>query len=78
MAALKSKESSQSRSSDYSKSAPELSEAGENPSQDGNMRVRLDMALHDLEATQANLDLERQRVSFMLFVLFYFQKATIV
>jgi len=36
------------------------------------------MALHDLEATQANLDLERQRVSFMLFVLFYFQKATIV
>ena len=37
--------------------------AGENTSQDSGLRVRLDMALHDLETAQANLDLERQRVS---------------
>lgn len=60
MAAVRNKESS--RLADYSKKSAELSDtAGENTSQDSGLRVRLDMALHDLETAQANLDLERQR-----------------
>ena len=62
MAALRNRENS--RLAEYSKSGSEISDtAGENTSQDSSLRVRLDMALHDLETAQANLDLERQRVS---------------
>ena len=63
-AAMASQRSNSRLSTDYSKSASDASEsAGENTSQDSSLRVRLDMALHDLETAQANLDLERQRVS---------------
>ena len=62
MAAVRNKESS--RLADFNKKAAEVTDtAGENTSQDSGLRVRLDMALHDLETAQANLDLERQRVS---------------
>ncbi|CAB9515527.1 expressed unknown protein [Seminavis robusta] len=52
-----------SRLSDLQKAKLEASDTagGENTSQDSGLRVRLDMALHDLETAQANLDLERQR-----------------
>ena len=63
MASQRSKDTSR-LSSEYNKSTSEASEsAGENTSQDSSLRVRLEMALHDLETGQANLDLERQRVS---------------
>jgi len=62
MAALRSKENR--LSSDYSKGGSETTDtAGENTDQASSLRVRLDMALHDLETAQSNLDSERQRVS---------------
>jgi len=62
MAALRSKENR--LSSDYSKGSSETTDtAGENTDQASSLRVRLDMALHDLETAQSNLDSERQRVS---------------
>ena len=66
MAALRTKESN--RLADLNKVKSDSSEAaGENTSQDSSLRVRLDMALHDLETAQVNLDLERQRVSGVFF-----------
>ena len=61
MAAVRNKESS--RLSEFKKGSEGSDTAGENTSQDSGLRVRLDMALHDLETAQANLDLARQRVS---------------
>jgi hypothetical protein len=62
MASVRNKESS--RLAELHKAKSDVSEtAGENTSQDSSLRVRLDMALHDLEIAQVNLDLERQRVS---------------
>ena len=71
MAALRSKESNR-LSSDYSKTGSDISDtAGENTSQSSSLRMRLDMALHDLETNQANLELERQRVSVLLLSCLY-------
>jgi hypothetical protein len=61
MAAVKNRESS--RLADFKKDVETSDTAGENTSQDSGLRMRLDMALHDLETAHANLDLERQRVS---------------
>jgi hypothetical protein len=62
LAAARNKESS--RLGDFTKSVSDTSDTtGENTAQDSSLRVRLDMALHDLETAQANLDVERQRVS---------------
>lgn len=71
MAAVRNKESS--RLADFKKGSEGIDTAGENTSQDSGLRVRLDMALHDLETAQANLDLERQRVSKDGSFLFYWR-----
>lgn len=52
------------RMSDYKKDGRDTT--GEDTSQDSSLRIRLDTALHDLENAQANLDLEKQRVSFLV------------
>lgn len=61
LAAARNQESQ--RLSDRAKESEGSDTAGENTSQASGLRTRLDMALHDLETAQGNLDLERQRVS---------------